>query len=107
MSDLLTPAKTSLQQRRGPGRRSSRARMRALNPRQLAVLRAAPIGVDDASGGDPYKGGRFIYHGADGRVARALWLSGHLEYRQVGFGGQGGLLVTSVTGRAALDEARL
>ncbi|MBP2494634.1 hypothetical protein ABID82_005241 [Methylobacterium sp. PvP062] len=76
--------------------------MRPLNTRQLGVLRAAPIGVDDASGGDPYKGGRFTYHGADGRVARGLWLSGHLEYRQVGFGGQGGLLTLSAAGRAAL-----
>lgn len=80
--------------------------MKPLNPRQLAVLRAAPIGVDDASGGDPYKGGRFTYQGADGRVARALWLSGHLDYRQVGFGGQGGLLELSATGRAVLDAGR-
>lgn len=77
--------------------------MKRLNTRQLAVLRAAPIGVDDASGGDPYKGGRFTYQGADGRVARALWISGLLDYREVGFGGQGGLLVLSVAGRTALE----
>jgi hypothetical protein len=77
--------------------------MRPLNTRQLGVLGAAPISVDDASAGDPYKGGRFTYHGADGRVARGLWLSGHLDYRQVGLGGQGGLLMLSDTGRAALE----
>lgn len=77
--------------------------MKSLNTRQIAVLRSAPIGVDDASGGDPYKGGRLTYQGADGRVARALWPSGHLDYRQVGFGGQGGLLALSVAGRSALE----
>ncbi|MCJ2020553.1 hypothetical protein MKK84_24520 [Methylobacterium sp. E-065] len=78
--------------------------MKPLNMRQLAVLRAAPIGVDDASGGDPYKGGRFTYQGVDGRVARTLWLSGYLDYRQVGFGGQGGLLVVSAAGQAAMNS---
>lgn len=76
---------------------------RQLNARQLAVLRAAPIGVDDASNGDPYKGGRFHYHGADGRVARALWLADLLEYRSVGFGREGGVLYRTKAGDAALS----
>lgn len=78
-------------------------RHKPLNARQLSVLQAAPIGVDDASGGDPYKGGRFTYHGADGRIARALWLAGYLDYRPVGFSAEGGLLVRSASGDAALS----
>ena len=77
-----------------------------LTNRHIAVLRAAPIGIDDDDNDDPQRGGRWRYQGADGRLARGLWLRDLLEYRPVGFDGKsGGLLHLTEAGRQALADA--
>ena len=80
--------------------------MKKLSPRQIAVLRSAPIGVDSNDhSGDPQRTPSYIYHGADGRTASALWHRGYLSYRAVSPHGDssGGLLSLTDKGREALS----
>ena len=83
--------------------------MRPLTSHQLAVLKAAPIGVEiDRGNGDPERAPQYRYQGVDGRIARGLWLDRRLlTLRQSDphGRGEGGVLVRTAAGDEALSNA--
>ena len=103
-TSLTEGGRTTIRERRidsGPVARLSR--------RQLAALRAAPIGVEiDHGNRDPENMPRYRYQGVDGRIVRALWLDRKLlTLRSSNPHGpsDGGVLVRTPAGGDALAAA--